>query len=117
MLPYVLSQIQALMQTARDSYGVNPIIFLVLYIGSAPFWYYSLFRTLRALGLRRMNEVMLWSAVFLCATVTPFVYVIFFGRNIPWWIYALIAVLIGQGVVSLIMKLRRPLGTTPQRPG
>jgi hypothetical protein len=108
MPQYLLDQIQGLMQVARDQYGVDPIIFVGLYIGSAPIWYYSLFRTLRALGLRRMNEVMLWSAVFLCATVAPFVYVILFGRNIPWWVYAVIAVLIGQGVVSLIMKLRKP---------
>jgi hypothetical protein len=49
---------------------------------------------------------MLWSAIFLCSNVAPFVYVIFFGRNIPWWVYGIIAILIGQGVLSLVMKLR-----------
>jgi len=108
MLEYLLSQLQSLMQTARDTYGVNPIIFLVLYLACVPFWYYSLFRTIRATAARAGNAIMLWSAIFMLATVLPFVYVMLFGRNIPWWVYALIAVLIGQGVFSLVRKVRQP---------
>ena len=107
MLEYVASKIEGLIQVARDDYGVNPVIFLAIYLICAPLFYYSLFRTLRALAKRLGKEVMLWSAVFLCATVAPFVYVLFFGRNLPWWVYGIIALLIGQGVLSLIMKLRR----------
>jgi hypothetical protein len=107
MPEYVISQIEGIIQVARDTYGVNPIIFLAIYLGCAPFFYYSLFRTLRALAKKLGKEVMLWSAVFLCATVAPFLYVLFFGRNLPWWVYAIIALLIGQGVVSLVRKLRR----------
>jgi hypothetical protein len=33
--------------------------------------------------------------------------VIFFGRNIPWWVYGIIALLIGLGILSLSMKLRK----------
>jgi hypothetical protein len=33
--------------------------------------------------------------------------VLFFGRNIPWWVYGIIAILIGQGILSFVMKLRR----------
>jgi membrane protein YdbS with pleckstrin-like domain len=54
-----------------------------------------------------VDEVMLWSAVFLASNVAPFLYVIFFGRNIPWWVYGIIAVLIGYAVFSLLRKLRR----------
>jgi hypothetical protein len=107
MLEYLLSQLQSLMQTARDTYGVDPVIFLVIYLTCTPLWYFSLFRTLRALTVRQMNQVMLWSAVFLAATVAPFVYVMLFGRNIPWWVYAVIAVLVGQGVLTLVRKLRQ----------
>lgn len=107
MLQYILSQIQSLMQTARDTYAVNPVIFLVLYFACVPVWYYSLFRTIRAAASRSGNLVMLWSAVFLTATVLPFVYVMVFGRNIPWWVYVLIGVLVGQGVFSLARKVRQ----------
>jgi hypothetical protein len=96
------------MQTARDIYGVDPVVFLVIYLVCVPFFYYSLFRTFRALTARRRDEVMLWSAVFLGANVAPFLYVLFVGRNIPWWVYAVIVVLIGQGIFTLVGKLRRP---------
>ncbi len=108
MISYVISQLQRVMQAARQTYGVDPVIFLILYLGCAPFWYYSIFRTLRAAASRSMNEAMLWSAVFLGATIAPFVYVILFGRNIPWWVYLLIAILVAQGIVSLVTKLKRP---------
>jgi hypothetical protein len=95
------------MQTARDNYGVNPVVFLVIYLVCVPLFYYSLFRTFRALAKKLGKEVMLWSAIFLCSTVAPFIYVLFFGRNIPWWVYGIIAILIGQGILSFAMKLRR----------
>ncbi len=111
MLQLLLSHAQSLMQTARDTYGVNPIIFLVLYLGCVPVWYYSLFRSIGAAARRLGNAAMLWSAVFLIATVLPFVYVMIFGRNIPWWIYALIAVLVAQGIYALVKRLRQPSAT------
>jgi hypothetical protein len=106
MIQFVLSKIETLMQTARDSYGVDPVIFLVIYLGSAPVFYYSLFRMIRAAAKRLGKEVMLWSAIFLCSNVASFLYVLLFGRNLPWWVYGIIAVLIGQGVFSLVRKLR-----------
>jgi hypothetical protein len=107
MLESILSKIEELMQTARDNYGVNPVVFLVIYLVCVPLFYYSLFRTFRALAKKLGKEVMLWSAIFLCSTVAPFIYVLFFGRNIPWWVYGIIAILIGQGILSFAMKLRR----------
>ena len=107
MLESIISKIEKLMQIARDNYGVNPVIFLIIYLGCAPVFYYSLFRTLRALAKKRGKEVMLWSAIFMCSTVAPFIYVLFFGRNIPWWVYGIVAILIGQGILSFLMKLRR----------
>jgi ABC-type Co2+ transport system permease subunit len=111
MIQFVIVKIEALMQAARDNYGVNPVVFLVIYLVSAPFFYYSLFRLIRALAKRLGRQVMLWSAVFLCANVAPFLYVLLFGRNLPWWVYGIIALLIGQGVFSLVWKLRRKPAT------
>jgi hypothetical protein len=53
---------------------------------------------------------MLWSAVFMVATVLPFLYVMLFGRNIPWWVYALIAALVAQGVWGLVRKMNQARG-------
>lgn len=107
MFEYIISRINEISTAARENYGVNPIVFLVIYLASVPVFYYSLFRTLRALAGKRGNEIMLWSAIFLCANIAPFLYVIIFGRNIPWWVFGIIALLIGQGVLSFIMKLRK----------
>jgi hypothetical protein len=86
MVQLVISKIEALMQTARDNYSVDPVVFLVIYLVSVPVFYYSLFRMIRALAKRLGKEIMLWSAVFLSTNVAPFLYVLFFGRNLPWWV-------------------------------
>ncbi len=106
MIRYVLAWVEALMRSARDNYSVDPVVFLVIYLAAAPVFYYSLFRTIRALARRRGNEAVVWSSVFLCAVVAPFLYVLFFGRNLPWWVYTAIALLIAQSVLSMAMKLR-----------
>jgi hypothetical protein len=113
MIDYIISQIGELSKTARDYYKVNPVVFLVIYIVCTPIFYYSLFRTLRALAKKLGKEVMLWSAIFLCVNVAPFLYVLLFGRNIPWWVYVIIAILIGQGVLSLLLKLRKKPADDP----
>jgi hypothetical protein len=109
----ILSNITGLMNTAREVYGVDPIIFLVIYFISVPFFYYSLFRMLRAIAKKFGNEIMLWSAVFLCANVAPFLYVMAFGHNLPWWVYVVIALLIGQGIYSVTKKLITANDTHP----
>lgn len=103
----ILGGIRGLMRAARENYGVDPVAFLIIYFASAPFFYYSIFRIVRALakGLRR--EIMIWSMVFLGATAAPFIYVLLFGRNLPWGVYAVIGLLLAQGVYSLVRKLTR----------
>ncbi|MDD5686906.1 MAG: hypothetical protein PHE88_03620 [Elusimicrobia bacterium] len=107
MIEYAISKTKEFMQAARDNYGVNPVIFLVIYLVCVPFFYYSLFRIFRSFAKRLMKEVMFWSTIFLCATVAPFLYVLFFGRNIPWWVYGIVVLIIGQAVLSLVLKLQR----------
>ncbi len=103
----VLGAIRDMMRAAHDNYGVNPVVFIVIYLASAPFFYYSIFRMLRALARRQQQGIIAWSMVFLGSTAAPFIYVLVFGRNLPWWVYVVIGVLIGQGVYSLIRRLRK----------
>ena len=112
----VLGEVYRLMDAARANYGVDPVVFIVIYIASVPFFYYSIFRMVRALARRRQNEIITWSMVFLGATAAPFLYVLFFGHNLPWWVYVVIALLIGQGVYSLVRRLvaKRPASTDQQ---
>jgi hypothetical protein len=114
----VLGGIHDVMNAARANYGVDPVAFLVIYLASVPFFYYSIFRMVRALARGKRNEIMIWSAVFLASTAAPFLYVLFFGHNLPWWVYVVIGLLIGQGVYSLVRRLtKKPAEpTNPPRP-
>jgi hypothetical protein len=62
----VFGGIQELMRTARANYGVDPLAFLSIYLASVPFFYYSIFRMVRALARKSKNEVMLWNTVQYC---------------------------------------------------
>jgi hypothetical protein len=109
----VLGWIREVMQAARANYGVEPVAFLVIYLVSVPFFYYSIFRMVRALARKLRREVMIWSAVFLGSTAAPFLYVLFFGHNLPWWVYGVIGLLIGQGVYSLVRRLTKKPAAQP----
>ena len=103
----LMDQATGLMDRARDTYGVNPVVFLSVFLGSGPVFYYSLFRLLRSLARRDGRGTGLWSAVFLAATAAPYLYVLLFGRNLPVWVYGILVLLIGQGVWSLARRLRK----------
>ena len=107
MIDYILSQIDLIMKTARETYGVDPIVFFAIYIICTPIFYYSLVRTISAIGKKVLKEVMLWSTIFLLAAIAPFIYVIFFGRNIPWWVYGIIIIIIIQSVYFLFTRIKR----------
>ena len=112
----VISWMQGIQQSAVERYGVDPLVWLIIATAASPVFYYSIYRLVRALARRRGNEIMLWSAVFLAATVAPYIYVLLFGRNLPWWIYAAMALLVGQGVFSLVRKLAGKPKEPPSQP-
>jgi hypothetical protein len=107
MFEYLISQINNLSQVARETYGVNPIIFITIYLLCVPLFYYSIIRTFRAIAKKLANEIMVWSIIFLCANVAPFLYVMIFGKNIPWWVYIIIFIIVGQGILSFIIRIRK----------
>jgi len=95
------------LESIRTRYGVNPVLFFALLVGCAPFFYYSIYRLVRAVASRDKSRITLWSLVFLTATALPWVYVLIFGRDLPWYIYLVLAALIGQGLYSLVRKIRK----------
>jgi len=107
LLHAALSWVARQTEAARENYGVNPVVFLVLLFGASPVFYYSIYRMVRALAIKHLNEVTLWSMVFLLSTAAPYLYVLAAGKNLPWWVYIIIGLLFGQGVWSLIRRLRK----------
>jgi hypothetical protein len=117
MWNFVVSKVQEWVTAAREIYSVDPVIFVVLIVAMAPFFYYSIFRLVRALARKNSGEIPLWSAVFLAATAIPYLYVLIFGRNFPWWLYIVLGLLLAQGVYSLVKKLRvKPAGEDGKNP-
>jgi hypothetical protein len=118
MFQFVMGKVQEWSRAARDIYSVDPIVFVVLIVACAPFFYFSIYRLVRALAKKDRGGVTVWSSVFLAATVIPYLYVLFFGRNMPWWIYIVLGILLAQGAYSLVRKLREgaKTGRSPAAP-
>jgi len=106
LLHAVLSWVARQMEAARENYGVNPVVFIVLLFGASPVFYYSIYRMVRAVAKKHLNEVTLWSMIFLLSTTAPYLYVLVAGRNLPWWVYIIIGLLFGQAAWSLVRRLR-----------
>jgi hypothetical protein len=104
---FLISQIERIFRAARESYGINPIIFITIYLICTPIFYYSLFRTIRAIAGKIGKDILTWSAIFLGANIAPFFYVILFGKNIPWWVFIMIALLISEGIITLMLKVNQ----------
>jgi hypothetical protein len=103
----ILAWVGRQMEAARESYGVNPVVFLALLLGTSPLFYYSIYRMVRALAGKHLNEVTLWSMIFLFSAAAPYLYVLVAGRNFPWWVYIIIGLLLAQAVWSLVRRLRK----------
>ena len=95
------------MQAVQARHGVNPVVFLALMTACAPFFYYSIYRMARAAAKKNGPQLNVWSSVFLASSALPYLYVLMLGRNMPWYINLILAALLGQGVWSLVKKLRR----------
>jgi hypothetical protein len=103
-----ITRIQPWMDSVRIKHGVNPAFFLGLMVLCAPFFYFSIYRLIRAVVKKDTKALTLWSTVFLAATILPYLYVLFFGHNLPWYVYLILAVLIGHSIWSLVKKLKKP---------
>lgn len=86
-------------------YGVDPIIFGVIYVGAIPFFTLSLAWLVRNLKQKRSVVMPALSSGFFF--ISAYLYLIIAGRNIPIWVYGFIAVLVGYGVWATVQKVRR----------
>jgi hypothetical protein len=107
MFDIVVAKVQAWIASTRETYGVDPVVFLVITTVNAPFFYYTAFRLVRAAAKRDTAHLPLWAMLFLTAVVVPYVYVLFWGRNLPWYVYAAMGLLVAQGVWTLVKRLRK----------
>lgn len=94
-----------------DEYGVDPVVYAVIYVAAAPLFFGSLAWLVRRLRSHRSTALPLAStALFFSA---PTLYVVIAGRNLPAWVYA---VLIGLAVLGAAMAVRK-VRAQLRRPG
>ena len=94
------------------NYGVNPVVFGILYLASTPPYLVSIGWIIR--NYRRNKSLtlpLISTGIFF---IVPALYLLISGRNVPWWIYGILALLIGYGVFtayrSIKVRLNRQTG-------
>jgi len=85
-----------------EEYGVDPLIYAILYVGAAPFFFGSMAWLIRRIRRREAFLVPAISAAFFFSLPTLYVFVA--GRDLPAWVYA---VLIGLAILGAIGAGRR----------
>ncbi|TDI72040.1 MAG: hypothetical protein E2O88_00830 [Bacteroidetes bacterium] len=91
-----------------EVYGVNPVIFGSLYVGSIPFFTLSLGWVIKNIRQKKPIAIpILLTGVFF---ISAYLYLIIAGRNIPFWVYLFIMAMVAFGVISTLIKLRNSGG-------
>jgi hypothetical protein len=86
-------------------YGVNPIIFAVIYFaGVIPFWL-SIYKIITGLKSKNFSQVRVFSVVLGIIIILPFSYVALFGHNLPFWFWIVTGCVIGYTMFSVIRKV------------
>lgn len=109
---------------ANNTYHVNPLIFVVLYIITVPIYYYGQFIMIKV-GYKYFKKErkekkkfdiggLITSKGFIKGLiinrfgwVAPYIYVFIFGRNLPIWVYVLILVWLSITSLLIIWKTRK----------
>lgn len=91
----------------KTKYGVNPVIFGIIYFaGAVPFWY-SIFRIGRGIKRGNQNEVMTFGTILGLIIISPFFYVLIFGHSLPFWFWIVAFVVIGFSTYSTLRKIKK----------
>jgi hypothetical protein len=107
VVPWLVEWIRKILTEIRTRYGIDPFIYVGIVVANTPFFYYFLFKTIRALARKETRKAVFFGGISLLLFQSPAIYVILFGRNLPWWAWAGVAALVVWGIYALISRLRR----------
>ena len=88
-----------------ETYGVDPIIFGIIYVGAIPLFWVALVWLARSIKHKKsiVAPVLLAGS---CA-VSSYVYLIIAGENVPVWVYILISVIISYALYATWQKVQQ----------
>ena len=101
----MLASLTTWFDSLGESYGVNPVVFGVIYVGAIPFFLTSLAWLVRRRRAGRSTVVPLLATGFFF--VSAYLYLAVVGRNIPVWVWLFVAILIAYGAWSAARDVRR----------
>ncbi|MDQ1473640.1 MAG: hypothetical protein QOJ99_5120, partial [Bryobacterales bacterium] len=105
---YVRSDIEGWFFGLGERYGVNPLIFGMIYVGAIPFFSVSVAWLVHNLRRGESAVAPLLSAAFFF--VSAYLYLLVAGKNIPVWVYFFIAAMLTFGIWSTVRKVRSQVG-------
>jgi len=88
-----------------DAYGVNPVIFGILYIASIPPYLASIGWIVR--NYRRGKPIALPVMSTGLFFIAPAIYLLAAGRNVPWAFYAAIGFMVLYGIFTTWKKVNK----------
>lgn len=102
----MLQHINAWLANIHRDYGVNPVIFGVIYcVCVVPFWL-SIYKIIAGIKNRRPGQVSTFAIILGVTIIAPFVYVAFFGRNLPFWFWIVAVLVVGYSAYSVLRRIK-----------
>jgi len=112
----ILTTINNWAENIRQTYNVNPYIFGLLYVGCAPFFWFSLYKIVNSIRKGQVEKIVIWAVVLDVATLLPFIYVAIFGKNLPVWFWIIALALVLYSVISLLRNTRSSILQNGEKP-
>ena len=94
-----------------ENYGVDPLIFGIIYVGAIPFFLLSIAWLVR--NKRAGKPIVLPVLSAGVSFVSAYVYLAIVGRNIPVWVWFFLAAMIVYGVWSTVRDIRKKVALGP----
>lgn len=90
-----------------ENYGVNPIIFGSIYVGTIPLFTISIAWLVR--NHRKKKSIILPALSTIFFFISAYLYLIIAGRNVPFWVYGIIILMVLIGTYSTVKKIKGQL--------
>lgn len=95
-------------QEIAMQYGVNPIIFLILYFGTIPPYIYAWAKLIISIK-RKSKQAWTWGIVVLGIFLLPYLYVMIWGRNLPAHVYVILVFLVVLVGLRAYLKYKKDM--------
>ncbi len=96
-----------------ENYGVDPLVFGIIYVGAIPFFLLSIAWLVRNRRAGKPIALPVLSAgVFF---ISAYVYLAIVGHNIPIWVWFFMAAMVVYGIWSTMRDIRKKVAAEPER--